>query len=247
MKTFIYSSRLVAMLLGIFPALAIAEPPFATDDPATTGPGEVTLLVGYEGIRNGGSREHNLPIINLTFGLGPRMDFTLAGGALRLDGPEDRFQSVHDTFANFKYRFQDEDGGRPALAVAYEIKIPTGRPTVGIGTPGYDHTLYLTGARSLGGLELQAHAGATTGERETSLFYAAALIHQPSQRLRIGVEMTGNTGSRTRFEEDVAAAIGASYWPNENVGVMVRAARSLRGQYEFAGFVGVEWTFATRR
>ncbi len=107
---------------------------------------------------------------------------------------------VGDIEATLSYRFLPEMNGRPALAAAVEVKVPTAKNSL-IGTGRSDYAGYLIASKKLGAFDLHAHVGygvlgSPRGQQLSNVFQGAiAAVYRPDERYEIFSEVLGTTAS----------------------------------------------------
>lgn len=106
-------------------------------------------------------RESALPVA-ITYGLTNTWELLVEPvphTAIRPNGGA-RATGLGDLEITITHRFLSETPGRPALALAGEVKLPTAESRV-IGSDLTDYTAYLIGSKRLGRLDLHANLGYT--------------------------------------------------------------------------------------
>jgi hypothetical protein len=146
--TFSYYARLkgvpapVSALLLLCAAPAAAGPPFAVDDPGTVEEYEGTFLLRYELVRDRDVNLHSVPAATHTLGLPGNLEFALDGAILESEAAGAPSAGSGDLGLSFKWRFLEQEETVPAVAVAYALRLPTGRN--GLSGEATVHSPYLT-------------------------------------------------------------------------------------------------------
>lgn len=128
-------------------------------------------------------------------------------------GPE--ATGIGDLEVTGTYLIAQETAGRPALAFAGEIKIPTARNTL-IGTGKTDYTAYAIGSKRFGRLDMHANVGYTVvgrpaGSQLKNIFnFALAAERALGSTTQLFAEVLGNTASSSAPEPTGPVSPGAA-------------------------------------
>ena len=185
--------------------------------------------------------EAALPLL-IEFGLTDRLELMLEPvvyATIRPDaGPS--ASGLGDFEATQTYQCALEQGHRPAMAVAAEIKIPTAQDDL-IGTGKTDYAAYFIASKKVGTrTDLHANAaytviGSPAGVKLDNVFSAAlALVHLTGERTRIFGEILGST----------AAAPDAADEGGTSSGVVVLVPEASGS--EIVGTAGLGWDVGSR-
>jgi len=217
--------RLLALILTAWAASASGAfgqggPPMITDDPGTPGDGHWEINVATTVERRPGERVNEMPLLDLNYGIGDRVQLKYEGSWLvRKAAGEPSVSGLSDSLMGVKWRFYD--AGEHQLAVSTY-------PQLGFANPGSrsadrgltegDTTLLLPleFQKDLGLLEWNAEVGRefhrhggddiwlfglVAGHSFGEKLELAAEIHGTANAGFGGSELTANFGLRTRLAE----------------------------------------------
>ena len=140
------------VLVTIFSSgLAFAARPLTTDDASTVAEGKFQLETGLDLVGQDSHDETLLsPSVTLTYGLLENLDLAIGGQYLFRYTDKDRDVSgPGDLEFKAKYRFIDEKGWLPSLAIVGILKIPTASESKGLGSGKADCNISAIFTRSL--------------------------------------------------------------------------------------------------
>jgi hypothetical protein len=232
-----------ALLLCGVPAAA--GPPFAVDDPGTVEELHGTLLLRYELVRDRGVNIHSVPAATLTLGLPAKLEFALDGAVLTSEAAEAPSAGFGDLSLTFKWRFLEQDGAVPALAVAYALRLPTGKE--GWSAEATVHSPYLTLGWQLddrwqvfGDLGVNVR---DSGEDRPQFFAGAALGYQALESWLIGADFLGHTRVSQAQRSDLSLGLATQLDLSECWTLMARVGRSVSGTQKVNTFAGIQLNF----
>ena len=237
------------LLFGAAPALhAEGSPPLITDDPGTPGDGHWEINIGLSTERRPGTRASELPLIDVNYGIGDRLQ-------LKYEVP---YLSVHEAGSpgvsglgnsefGVKWRFYDE--GEKGLAVSVYPQLEFNNP----GSSSDDKGLVEHGSVFKLPFQIQKEAGAFTliGQvgREfrrdgDSWFYGLSVGRAVSGKVEFAVELAGGADSGLH-RSILTANFGVVLDLNEHTSFMFSLGRELHNHDEpratFVGYVGMQW------
>jgi hypothetical protein len=124
---------------------------------------------------------------------------------------------IGDLEATLTYRFRQETRSVPALAFAFEVKVPTAKDSL-IGTRHTDFAGYLIGSKRFGRFDVHANiaytiVGKPAGALLTNIVsFSLAGVYQPTAQFELFGEVLGNTaatgGAETSGGSTVPEAAG---------------------------------------
>ena len=244
------------MFLTALPLLSAAQggPPFITDDPGTPGDGNWEINVALITERHPGERIFNAPILDINYGLGPKLQLKyqvpyLVVGADR--GPTR--SGLGKSLAGVKWRFYENDkkGLEISTYPQLEFNNPTSSVERGLVDRGVRFFLPIEVTKEIGPFEINPEAGYWFASG-TGAAWATGMVvsRQVSKRLELDGELyaTANTD-------------GSSHWTTFDGGgrcklggplvLLFMAGRSFRGpasgQAQLFGYLGVQFLFSTKR
>ena len=152
---------LLVVLLAMWAAVAAAGQPLETESTRLLRAHQFEVEAGFEHQAADGGGEAAVP---WAVGYGIRNDLELLLEPVLYDRITDGNGSVTrglgDLEATLTYRFAQERAGRPALALAFEAKLPTAKsPRIGTGQP--DYTIWAIASKAAGHWDTHADLGYT--------------------------------------------------------------------------------------
>lgn len=209
-KVWIVVSLASILILG-GTSIAFAERPLATDDTGTMEPGHLQVELGstYSHTHSTHTKDW-LTAIALTTGITKRIDIGLE---IPYESPEVGEDGFGDMTTRIKYRFLNEKGKRPSLALKWTQKWDTGSVADGLGTGNVEHTF--TGILTKGFGRFTTHlnfgyiflAGAKTGSRGERPTYGAAGEYALTDKFNLVAEVTGSRQSDPTVHRDPCSAL----------------------------------------
>jgi len=231
-----------ALLLG---EPALAGPPFAVDDPGTVEAWHATLLVRYELVHSDGVDTHSIPAATLTLGLPARLEFAIDGALLNSEVAEARDVGFGDPAMTFKWRFLEQDGAVPSLALAYALRLPTGDE--GLTADASVHSPYLTISWQLDKQwQLFSDVGTNSRDRgaeDPQFFAGAALGYQATGSWLIGPDLLGHTHVRRGQRSDLSAGLATQLDLSDSWSMLARVGGSLLGREDLNVSAGLQLNY----
>jgi hypothetical protein len=122
--------------------LCFAPPPLVTGDVPTAAKGAFELCFGIS-YQDSDGIERQLPFSELVYGLTDRWEVMVESSLSSIAGEH----GLGDTVIGTKVGALVEDEARPGVAISYELNLPTGRESRGLGSGAYDHEIRLRGQK----------------------------------------------------------------------------------------------------
>lgn len=251
-------------LLTFFPVSVASQQPFVTDDADVTPKGRFHLEFSneFDWLQRESlpSVRQNTADIELDYGLFERLEIGIAAPFLTISNQSGTIpQSVTgigDLNISMKYNFlhERENSRRPALAIAFNLELPTGDAQRQLGSGLVD--VYVNGIvqksltsktklRGNGGVLFSGNE--TTGalgikSRGTVLTGGASLVRQFSPKLQLGVELTGAMSKDLELgKRQLQILIGGNYQVSQKVSFDFAV---LGGKYAASPRAGVQLGFS---
>ncbi len=132
------------------PLAADGNRPTFTFPATTTQCGMFEADFGWTTQAMGGGVQQNYAPVSLRYGVTPRLD--LRWGAVNhiWQSGNPALQGAGDTYLGARYEFVAQSHSVPALALFYQVKIPTANPAKGLGTGYTDNLFTLLASKDLG-------------------------------------------------------------------------------------------------
>ena len=235
--------RAVALSAG-FPGAVVAGVPFLVDDPGTVDPGHATLFAYYGYDRVDGVVAQTVPSAILTCGFDHSLELAAEQGLAVRDGTGVSSPRPGDLTLTPKWRFIDQDGAAPAVAVVCSTSFPTGMDPV--GGDRFVVSPYLTAGWAIGGKwQIFGQLGAdvpTSGSRPDCR-YGVAAGYRISDALMIGVEVFGATRASVAARAATAVGLVCETDLSDSWSIMAHVDAGVAGPESFSAFVGPQLNF----
>jgi hypothetical protein len=252
LRILIARGALVSFLVVLSATMALAGPPFQTDDPDPVpfGHFEAYLFELSDGTSAGGTGLE-LPAFEMNWGAAPNVQlhivvpmltsFAPAGGPVNF--------GISDTELGVKYRFVKETASRPEIGVFPFVELPTGNAARGLGVGATWYRLPLWLQKSWGpwtsyggGGEVIAHASGY----QNYPFAGWLLQRQISKKLTFGAEVFGHGGegaASTAPRSSTMADFGGYYSLSRGFQLLFCAGHSFAGEGETYTYFALYWTW----
>lgn len=245
-----FRSALGGLFLLAATAVLHAEgsPPLITDDPGTPGDGHWEINLGVSTEKRPGSRLSELPLLDLNYGIGDRLQLKYEVPYLRLteDGAPTESGFGNSAFG-VKWRFYD--AGEKGLSVSVYPQVEFNTP----GTNSDDKGLVESGTafvlpfqfeREVGPVTLIWQVGREFRSGGDAWFYGISAGHHFTENMEVAVELAGG-GSARLDRTSLTANIGVVVDLSESTSVMFSVGRELHNHDEprasLVGYLGVQW------
>ncbi len=239
---------LLLLLGGTAKLHAEGSPPLITDDPGTPGDGHWEINLGVSSEKRPGSRASELPLFDLNYGIGDRLQLKYEVPYLRVheDGSPTK-SGFGNSAAGVKWRFYDE--GDHGLSASVYPQVEFNNPGSssddrGLVDPGTAFALPFQFARKAGPLSFIWQVGREFRSGGGSWFYGVSAGHQISRRCEFAVELAGSASSG--FDRShLTANLGVVFELTERSSLLFSVGRELHNHDEprasFVGYLGVQW------
>ena len=265
-QVFLQSLRvlLILALLFFLSVQAVSQQPFVTDDADVTPKGRFHFEFSNEfdwlQRESFPSLKQNTADIELDYGLFERLELGIAAPFLTIINQAgtvpQRVTGIGDLNISLKYNFlrERENSRRPALAIAFNLELPTGDADRQLGSGLAD--FYVNGIlqksltaktklRFNGGVLFSGNE--TTGalgikSRGTVLTGGGSLVRQFTPKLQLGIELTGAMSQELGLGKRLLQTlIGGNYQVSQKVSFDFAV---LGGKYAASPRVGVQLGFS---
>jgi hypothetical protein len=241
-------------LLTVLPALALAGPPFQTDDPEPVPLGHYEFYVFSMSDGTSIETDPEGPAFEFNWGALPDMQLHAVlgfGASIPASGPS--HYGLLDTELGVKYRFVRESAHRPEIGIFPMVELPTGNASrgLGVGTTWYRLPLWLQKSFGPwttyggGGYELVHRAGFS------NFPFAGWLVQRDiGQRWTLGAELWyhGPEGPATP-ERRFATLLdfgGYYYFSKPATQLLFSFGHTAFGQPETYAYLGLYWTWGPK-
>lgn len=241
-------------LLPIFATRCFAVPPLVMGDVPTADKETFEFYVGarYQESETG-YPSRLLPFIELVYGLTDRMELTLETSGLS----EEHEYGVSDSVVGTKYLFLKESVRWPGISGSFELKLPTGDESRGLGSGEFDYDLRLRAQKTWGWFTAVGNVGYTfvtdpqfggvTTKMENVWVLVFAQEYQVAEKTKLLSEIYFVSREAPGDADRLAANIGFKHKLLDNLSVHAAIGKSLRegnrGGPDLRLYVGVKWNF----
>lgn len=239
-----WSLAFIALFLCASVLPCLAGVPYDVDDAGTPEVGHFEINLAYVSSQARGSEFEQVPNIEVNYGYDQRTELVVDIGAssIRNTG-EQRQWGLDDTTLETKWRFQDETKNKPQVALDYAIKIPTAKPSLGLGTGKVDHSGMIIAEKNIGRYDVFGNVGYNllgSHDEEDNLFWGVATAYQLSEQFLVGPEVYGNTASAPGEHQEIAYgfAVQDTYEPDRTL--MFAIGRSTEGFSDLNIYAGIQ-------
>jgi hypothetical protein len=248
--------RFLITLAGAFliAPRCFAPPPLVTGDVPTANKEAFEFYVGgrYQESESG-NPSRLLPFTELVYGISDRQELTLEIAGLSVDHE----YGINDAVAGTKYIFLKETNKRPGIAGSFELKLPTGDESRGLGSGEFDYDLRLRGQKTWGWFTAIGNVGYTfvtdpefggvTTSAENVWLLTFAQEYQIAKKTKLLSELyfvsREEEGEPNRF----AANIGFKHKLRDNLTIHAAVGKSVRegnrGGPDVRVYAGLKWEF----
>jgi hypothetical protein len=238
----ILRGALCAALLACIPPRTCAGPPYNVDDPGTTAYRHVGVYITYLAGTSGGVTTATFPNLAVAYGLRPNVEISLGASGYTSNVPLPApLPWVTNPALAAKWRFQEEKDRVPQVTAGYQVTFVT--QDSGLGTGFATHALWLTTGKTVGRWALWANAGLDLykhPDRDESVFYGLAGDYPVNSRLRLGMQLYGNTAATgAGVAKDLAWGVGATYGLTPKTTLLLQGGASLMGSSDLNLYAGV--------
>jgi hypothetical protein len=244
----------VSAALFAFVPRCFAVPPLVSGDVPTANKESFEWYLGarYQESESG-NPARLLPFTELVYGLTERMEFTFETSGLSTDGE----YGLSDSVVGAKYVFLKETEKRPGVAGSFELKLPTGDESRGLGSGEFDYDLRLRTQKTWGWFTAIGNAGYTfvtdpeyggvTTSAENVWLLTCAQEYQVAKATKLLSEIYFVSRETPDEPNRLAANIGFKHKLRDNFTVHAAIGKSIRegnrGGPDLRVYVGVKWEF----
>jgi hypothetical protein len=245
------------LLLGLAPR-CFAPPPLVTGDVPTADKGGFEWYAGgrYQESETG-KPSRLLPFTELVYGLTERMELTFETAGLS----KDHQYGLTDSVVGTKYLLLKETARRPGLAGSFELKLPTGDESRGLGSGEFDYDLRLRAQKTWGWFTAIGNSGYTfvtdpefggvTQSSENVWLLAFAQEWQLANRTKLLSEIYFVSREEPGEPNRLAANIGFKHKLLDNLTLHAAVGKSVRegnrGGPALRVYAGFKYEFGARR
>jgi hypothetical protein len=248
------SFLITAVLLMAVAPRCFAPPPLVTGDVPTADKETFEWYVGARYQENAsGNPSRLLPFTELVYGLTDRQELTFEIAGLSVDHE----YGISDAVIGTKFVFLKETERWPGIAGSFELKLPTGDESRGLGSGEFDYDLRVRTQKTWGWFTAIGNVGYTfvtdpeyggvTISTENVWLLSFAQEYQVAKKTKLLSEIYFVSREEPGEPNRLAANIGFKHKLRDNLTVHAAIGKSIRegnrGGPDVRVYVGVKWEF----
>lgn len=222
---------LVIVVLIASTSSAVATPPLVSGDVPTAQKGVLELYLGYQYLRDDEATEHELPGLELIYGLSCRHEISLETPFFLLDRPSGSTFGLGDVELGTKYRLRGKPESDAGASLFAAVKLPTGSRRRGLGSGATDFELEARWGWVIGRESVYLNLGRSWLGEGGSLdpwFYSGVWEHPVRENLNLLAEIYRETRDERGSPNTLASTLGMKWQFREKQRLNVSIGRSLR-------------------
>jgi len=239
---------LLVLVAGATAALAQGGPPFYTNDPATPGPFNWEINVGYMPFFYSNQSVSHVPDVDINFGIGDRIQLTYENAWLRVQQPFSAAKfGLGQSNPGVKWRFYDAGESGLSISVFPQLFVNNPNNAVRRGiTPATDTFLLpVEFAKKIGPIGVNYEAGYQfVHNGPDGWLMGLVLGHEFTPKFEMGLEFYSQ-GAFHPSNVQPTFGLGARYKIHKPVVLLLMAGRSLEStspnQSYFVGYFGLQF------
>ena len=229
------------------PLIAMAGPPFLTDDPEPVDYQHWEFYIASQHTETTDGWSGTAPHFELNFGVAPDVQLHLIA-PLAYDAPSgtSKHYGYGDTELGVKFRFIQETENLPEVGIFPLLEIPTGNEQDGLGSGHVQAFLPLWLQRRFGDWTVYGGGGygiSSGAGNENWGFGGVVAQWQVTHNAFLGAEVYHRTKMETEGREDTAFNIGTVIDLTEHQHLLLSAGRSIGGPTNFQVYIAYQFTF----
>ncbi len=237
---------LLTTFLYCFSLIALAGPPFITDDPNPLDYHHLNIIPSISLGKNTTLTTLGLPNLELDYGVKPKVEINLiVSHSLNVNKATPTTQGLADTQLGVKYLVIMETRTLPQLAFAPIFTLPAGDSNKGLGNGQVGILIPLWLQKTWGSWSSYGGGGYTinTGKDMHNFFMGGIVIQKAlTESWILGAELFGQGTSSINNDAFAQITVGGYYLFNPNFNTMLSLGCSILGQSQTYGFFGFTWT-----
>jgi len=222
-------------LVGAARLAAQGGPPMITDDPGTPGDGHWEINVALTTERRAGERTTEMPLLDLNYGIGERLQLKYEAAWLRLSDGTGTHTGLGNSLAGVKWRFYDagEKAWSASVYPQLEFNNPgSGSDDRGLAEPGTTLILPVQMMKDFGVFSFNADLGFVRHGDGNEWFGGVVLGREVGHEVELAAELHWEAGSRFQ-ETGLVANVGARIAVAKQYTLLVSVGRDLHNDREF--------------
>jgi hypothetical protein len=226
--------RLILFALLVTLARAQGGPPMITDDPGTPGDGHWEVNAAFTTERRAGERTTEMPLLDLNYGVGGRVQLKYEASWLRLSDATGRHDGFSNSLAGVKWRFYD--AGEKAWQISTYPQIGFNNPGShsderGLAEHGTSFLLPFEVMKDFGAFSLNADFGFVRHPDADEWFGGIVVGHELSHGIELAAEL--HWEADVHFHDtELIANVGARFALSEKCTLLASIGRDLHNHRE---------------
>jgi hypothetical protein len=254
LRSILYVIFLNAVFWNIFvfmPKLAMAGPPFLTDDPEPVEyqHGEIYIATQYMHDRDQDSA--TLPHLEINYGVMPNVQIHLIAPLIYVKPEGSRSQYGYgDTELGVKFRFIRETDYIPQVGIFPLVELPTGDSNEGLGNGKTQYFLPIWLQKSWGPWTAYGGGGywINPSEGNKDWWQFGWLIQRDiNKALTLGTELYYKTANTSNSNDTTGYTVGAVINITENHHVLLSIGQDINGPNYLSAYIGYQLTFGPQK
>lgn len=240
----------VALGLACLPLLALAGPPFMTDDPEPAPYGHHEFYIATQQVKTADGRTGTLPHLEYNYGVAPDVHLhIILPYAFNSPEGEPTQRGYGDTELGVKYRFVQESETRPMVGIFPILLLPSGNEAKGLGNGRSQLFLPIWLQKRWG--DWQSYGGGgywinNAPEGKNHWFYGWQVQKDLSEHLTLGGEIFYSTEAVAGEGSSTGFNLGGSYNFDEHNHLLFSAGKGLKNAdatNKSSLYLAYQWTW----
>ncbi len=239
----------LTLLLGAARLCAQGGPPMITDDPGTPGDGHWEINTALTTERRAGEHMIGMPLLDINYGVGERIQLKYEAAWLRLDDGTDMHAGLSNSLLGVKWRFFD--AGEKAWSASMYPQLEFNNPGShsnerGLAERGTSFELPFQVMKNFGVIEFNADLGYVWHAGGNGWFGGVVVGREVAHGIEVAAELHFESGAR--FQVLVLTAnVGVRLDLSERCTLLASVGRDLRNpagpRATLIGYLGLQTRF----
>ena len=236
--------------LALTPALSLAGPPYATDDPEPVDYKHWELYLASQVAHDEGGWSGTAPHVEVNYGVLPNVQLHLIA-PLVFDLPNQATgrYGYGDTEVGVKFRFISESDWRPIVGIFPILELPSGDAKNGLGSGHVQTFLPVWLQKSIGAWTTYGGGGywINPGAGNRDYWFVGWLVQRKIvEHVAAGIEIFHTTPKEVYGESETRFNVGLIVDFTDSQHLLFSAGRGLQGSNDFQGYLAYQLTFGPR-
>ena len=254
LRSIIYVIFLNTVFWNVFvlmPKLAMAGPPFLTDDPEPVEYQHWGVYIATQYMHDRDQDSATLPHLEINYGIMPNVQIHLIAPLVYVkpEGSGSQY-GYGDTELGVKYRFIQETDHIPQVGIFPLVELPTGDSNEGLGNGKTQYFLPIWLQKSWGAWTTYGGGGywINPGEGNKDWWQFGWLIQRDiNKALTLGTELYYKTASTSNSNDTIGYTVGAVINITENHHMLLSIGQDINGPNYLSVYIGYQLTFGPQK